>query len=229
MPLNEYDKKKLNKIGVMKGEIWKDIYYPELEDWENLAESYMVSNMGRIYSRKSGQLVQSKAAGFNNYLRAPFYVNGKGYKFATHRIVAFTFIENDDPKNKTQVDHINTKTDDNRVENLRWISRSDNAKRAREVSKIKICQLDIKSFKILKIHNSLEEIINYIKENQKYTNPSTKNIYGCFTFDGSFRTAYNFRWLRLDIVKENFKYLYDEYKKANKKELYKLEISAFKK
>ena len=221
--------KQPKEIIILENEIWKDIYYPEAECYKELAESYMVSNMGRIYSKKSNQIVQSRAAGFNNYLRTPFYINGKGYKFATHRIVAFTFIKNDDPKNKTQVDHINIKTDDNRVENLCWISRSENTKKAREVSKIKLCQLDIKSFRILKIHNSVEEIIDYIKKNQKYINPSTKNIYGCFTLNGAFRTAYNFRWLRLDTVKENFKYLYDEYKKADKKELYKLEISAFKK
>ena len=53
-------------------------------------------------------------------------LNGK--KFYKHRIVAFQFIPNDDPKHKTQVDHINHEEYDYRVENLRWCTVSENNK-----------------------------------------------------------------------------------------------------
>ena len=53
-------------------------------------------------------------------------LNGKTYY--KHRIIAQQFIENDDPENKTEIDHINNQRDDNHISNLRWCSRSDNCK-----------------------------------------------------------------------------------------------------
>lgn len=44
-----------------------------------------------------------------------------------HRLVAFTFIPN--PDNLVEVDHINNRRSDNRVENLQWISHADNVRK----------------------------------------------------------------------------------------------------
>ena len=62
------------------------------------------------------------------------FKNGKGYigvklngnKHYKHILVAKQFIENDDPDHKTQVDHINHDRTDYHIENLRWITPSNN-------------------------------------------------------------------------------------------------------
>jgi hypothetical protein len=51
--------------------------------------------------------------------------DGLQQKYSIHRLVAETFIPN--PDNLPVVDHINCNKLDNRVENLRWVTSSDNS------------------------------------------------------------------------------------------------------
>ena len=45
-----------------------------------------------------------------------------------HLLIARQFIPNDDPEHLTEVDHINHNRTDYHIENLRWVSHSDNQK-----------------------------------------------------------------------------------------------------
>jgi hypothetical protein len=52
-----------------------------------------------------------------------------GKHLYVHRLVALAFIPNDDPENKTTVDHIDFNVANNHVSNLRWMNDTENKKR----------------------------------------------------------------------------------------------------
>lgn len=109
-------------------EIWKDV-----KDYEGL---YQVSNMGNVRSLdkeswngsgwfiKKGRILKP-AKDKKGYLYVNLHKDGKSKTRFTHRLVmmAFSPCENMD---KLEVDHINTITDDNRLENLKWVTRKEN-------------------------------------------------------------------------------------------------------
>lgn len=84
-------------------------------------ENYLIYPDGKVFSKKNNKfLKESKnSRGYINYRLGK---DGKGFK--GHRLVAMHYIPN--PENKPQVDHINRKRDDNRIENLRWVTQSEN-------------------------------------------------------------------------------------------------------
>jgi len=96
-------------------EVWKDI--------KNFEGHYQISNLGRIKSIKSN-LIMKQNLKRNGYLNIKLCKNNKEYYLSVHRIVAENFINN--PDNKPQVNHINKIKSDNRLENLEWVTISEN-------------------------------------------------------------------------------------------------------
>ena len=74
--------------------------------------------------KKSNHYVVKES--LNSYGYVQVYLNNKNYK--KHRLIALQFLQNDDPDNKTDVDHINHDRSDYHIENLRWVNRSENCK-----------------------------------------------------------------------------------------------------
>ena len=60
----------------------------------------------------------------NGYIR----INLNRIKYNKHRIIAQQFLPNDDPINKLEIDHIDQNRANNHIDNLRWVSRSENEK-----------------------------------------------------------------------------------------------------
>jgi hypothetical protein len=82
---------------------------------------YAVSNLGNVISRKNGKIKVLRTGTTTSGYRK-VHLNAKG--FPVHRLIADAFIPN--PENKPFVDHINRNCTDNRIENLRWATRSEN-------------------------------------------------------------------------------------------------------
>jgi hypothetical protein len=96
-------------------EIWKDI-----EGYSG----YQVSSLGRIRSLGVKARVLKQ---FPNKNWPYLYVRFTPYNktFRSHRLVAKAFIPN--PYNLPEVNHLNGDKQDNRVDNLQWVSSSDNS------------------------------------------------------------------------------------------------------
>ena len=96
-------------------EIFKDIKgYPD----------YQVSDQGRVWNAKTQRMLKPSIRP-NGYFQVNMVAaNGLRKKEYIHRLVALTFIEN--PDNKPQIDHIDRDRGNNTVNNLRWVSSSEN-------------------------------------------------------------------------------------------------------
>lgn len=66
----------------------------------------------------------------DGYWRIHLSVVGKRqFSMKASRLVALTFIENDAPDTKTEVDHLNQVRSDDRVENLEWVTPTEQQRR----------------------------------------------------------------------------------------------------
>lgn len=89
---------------------------------------YCATKDGRIYSLKSNKFLMPSIRS-DGYAQINIYVGGsKSKSIKIHRLIAETFLPN--PENKRDVNHINGIKSDNRVENLEWVTHSDNIKHA---------------------------------------------------------------------------------------------------
>jgi hypothetical protein len=104
--------------------------YKEIQGFEH---NYMVSNYGNVKSLGKGkstcpiysvekQITKRKKA--NGYLQVKLFKDGKRSHIGIHRLVAIAFLPND--KNKKEVNHKDCNKENNNVDNLEWVTSSEN-------------------------------------------------------------------------------------------------------
>lgn len=172
-------------------EIWKDI-----EGYEGL---YQVSNYGRVKSLKNksnhkNELIMKQAI-VCGYKKICLSKNSIQKMYSVHRLVAIAFIKN--PLNKEEVNHKDGNKQNNKANNLEWVTSSENMKHAfkKRLSKqkigkenprsIQVVKISLKSGKELKVYGSLHEAER--KTGVKYT-----NISKCI--NGEYKQAGGYKW-----------------------------------
>ncbi len=145
----EYD---LINENIYNDEIWKEIPQ-ELVSFNG----YMVSSYGRVKNNK-GRITNGYSKE-NDYLVVN--INSKGYFI--HRLVAYVFIPN--PENKPIVNHIDGNKQNPKLDNLEWVTYTENSNHAVLINKIKtkpIIQYDL-NMKQINEFNSVKEASEILK------------------------------------------------------------------
>ena len=163
-------------------EVWADI--PEYEG------VYQISSCGRVKSLP--QKHPSVNGGFyltrerilcprkhrNGYLNVQLCRNGNKRNYYVHRLVAKTFLRNDNPKEYIHVNHINEDKTDNRVNNLEWCDRVYNAVYGTKIKRMLKCR---------EVNKTMQKIVE--KKNQAGSIGAEKPV-ACFNDNGCIIAEY---------------------------------------
>lgn len=129
--------------------------FEPLKNYEGL---YWINKKGQILTKNwkntGREAILKPAKDKKGYLRFGLQKNGKLYTEKAHRLVAIQYLDN--PLHKTQVNHINGIKDDNRLENLEWVTCHENVIHGIKIGKINIFNNKNSSSSLLKE----EDIIN---------------------------------------------------------------------
>jgi hypothetical protein len=113
---------------------------------------YAINIQGEIQNTKTGRLLKPRKVSGGRYLGVALQNNGTRKEVKIHQLLGIYFL----PKpqfDSAEIDHINRNGLDNRIENLRWVTRQENT-RNRSSSKLTLKQItEIKS--IYELTNSI--------------------------------------------------------------------------
>lgn len=183
-------------------EIWKDL--PK----SLLLSRYQVSSLGKIKNKNTNYILKSKPND-SGYIRINLKLDNNNYKsFLIHRLIALTFIEN--PFNRSIINHINLKKDDNRIINLEWSTISQNNIKINRKSYVHktiykpINQYNLNGVFIKRWNktNEVEKILNISVENISNVLNNRKKSAGGFIWKYAnieYKIIENEIWKQLDI------------------------------
>ena len=181
------------KVKSYIGEIWIDI-----EGYEGL---YQVSNFGRVKSlgndkSRREKILKTYIDG-TRHLRVNLSKNGVEKQYYIHQLVAQHFMPN--PDNKPELHHIDHNPENNRVDNLVWLTHEEHkaehpevyeacGKAAKKTNSKHINQFTLDGLFLRALYSShdIQRELGYYQQ----------NIIQCCK--GKLKTAYGFKWKYAD-------------------------------
>lgn len=156
-------------MGKLKGSLGREFTLIEGEEWRPIAgfeEMYEISNLGRVLSlhfRTRNNKLVLKGYDRGGYRRVCLMMDGKRCFFSVHRLVAMAFIPN--PENKPCINHEDGVRDNNRIENLTWVTNSENTLHA--------WRIGLKKRLYGKDHHNFGRIVSEAQRQKHINNPSS--------------------------------------------------------
>jgi hypothetical protein len=116
------------------------------EQWKQINDypNYSISSLGVIRNDKTKRIMKL-TPDTKGYLQIGLCKDGIQKHFTQHQLMGIHFIPN--PENYPQIDHINSIKNDNRLENLRWASRSQNCRNKKKRANVSSQYLGVSYFK----------------------------------------------------------------------------------
>lgn len=163
----------------------------DLEHVESEYTGYFITRCGKIWSEKTKKYMtpQYDTQGYLRFCLSRGH-RGTSIMLKVHRLIARTFIPN--PDSKPFVNHKNGIKDDNRVENLEWISSRDNQLHAYQTG-LKEKKSGAKNGMAKKITDKGGNIFNTITEASIKYNIHRSNLSNILK--GKRKNNYGFRYI----------------------------------
>lgn len=161
-------------------------------------DKYKILPDGRVYSKTTSKYLKPHLRG--RYYQYRLYANdGSQHAFSVHRLVALHFLPN--PDEKPQVNHKDGNRANNHLNNLEWVTGSENVMHSRNVLKNKVNTSGIG--KSGKLNGKSKPVTNGVKVYES-ANQATKDGFWSSAIslccNGKLKTHGGYQW---SFVEEN--------------------------
>ena len=166
-----------------------------MEVWKPICGyDYEVSDLGNVRNKKNHNILTHYDYNRTGYIRVILFKEHKRKRFFIHRLVAETFIPN--PERKPMVNHKDGNKQNNRLENLEWVTCSENGlhyfRKLRGTNYKKAENTNKKKVKFQIINDRNNEIIKLSKSGIK-----DKEL--CVLYNLSPRQIRRIKWRKINV------------------------------